>query len=427
MRLIKLTIWLLAPFGMFILAFLFLLPPKQNSVIKTGSIGLVILDSVQLGIIDNDFMQDSILKVIRKNGLTGEIDSRHALNIEQAILEILSGKDIRRFSDFLFNVNSETYKPEYRKLQEISFDSLSEIVFGSHKTVQIVKRSFDGHISRSCYPENQNNYDLTIFQFENYKDRSLSLEASNLYLKSVESTLKEYRNSVDTWIVVCPTHQDVPQRFEMNNWLNKKKYLILNDDGTINFKMSRVFYAGSDEPGLRINREITYKQGIVVRDEYERVRKLVVADLRKLVIPGTDSRLFEKIFRGEQHYLNLQEGNYPDIVWEQGQASVEIIPEISSNCWHQVPAGYTLTKLDGWVLFYGPPFDHELRDMNRLKNLLTTDITPTILYLLHLPVAKDMQGRVLRPVMKSVQHQVMPVYIDSYSTKDPLVEQVLNK
>ncbi len=54
-----------------------------------------------------------------------------------------------------------------------------------------------------------------------------------------------------------------------------------------------------------------------------------------------------------------------------------------------------------------------------IKSATTYDITPTILYYLGLPVAKDMEGKVLLEAIKKNYLKISPVqYIDTYETRD---------
>nr|HPQ39555.1 hypothetical protein [bacterium] len=246
------------------------------------------------------------------------------------------------------------------------------------------------------------------------------------YLDRIETHLATLASDVSTWMIVCPmTRIPVTGSWNVNQWLETNHYLARTEDGGVDMTRTRVFYAGENEPGLRINRELTYARGIVPRIDYEGLRKTVATELRSVSVPGTGNTspgneaglaMFTKLFAGEQIYINRTEGRFPDIVWEQSDPSVAVVTELQT-----VPP----TRLipGGWMLLYGSPFDHALQDTTRLDDLLAADVTPTVLYLLRLPVARDMDGRVLRPLMEATQHRSVPVVIDSYTVSDTLVDQ----
>ncbi len=57
------------------------------------------------------------------------------------------------------------------------------------------------------------------------------------------------------------------------------------------------------------------------------------------------------------------------------------------------------------------------------EELLTTDIAPTVMFLMDVPVGRDMHGRVIKPALTD-EWLLKPVTtIDSHSREDPRVEQ----
>ena len=73
----------------------------------------------------------------------------------------------------------------------------------------------------------------------------------------------------------------------------------------------------------------------------------------------------------------------------------------------------------GWIFFFGAPFD----ERKKIPLCLSTDVTPTILYLFGLPVAEDMHGRVLDPLMKDLWRRTGKRYISSYEINNFRVKQ----
>jgi predicted AlkP superfamily phosphohydrolase/phosphomutase len=154
-------------------------------------------------------------------------------------------------------------------------------------------------------------------------------------------------------------------------------------------------------PGIWINRKGVHPEGIVADGaEYDDVLRLITEKLHELKDPVTGKPLITRVYRKEEVYQGSQLAQAPDLslAWWDGvsfvakqssdeSAVVEYVGSrpLGAGEWSGVHA------MDGIVTFYGKSFRRGLR----LDNADIVDVTPTLLYLLGLPVPDDVDGRVL--------------------------------
>lgn len=419
MKTLKLLIWLLAPLAMFALAYLFLLPPESAPIAVVRSLAVVIVDPVALEALDENAALCPNLLSLQNGGLTGTIISNDAMTMDDATMEILTGKSVRQLNKGRVQIDPDTYQTTILSPDELAVVDLKSILKDQRITVAEMMITADGA-------------DMAVERFPGGDGRSVTVvrminDAVTIqeYIQRLDALIVRLSDEVDTWMIISPmTEQVISRRFCVNNWLREQGYLTVKDDGNIDFETTRVFYAGGHEPGLRINRQFTYASGTVSRSQFDTFRT-DVADAMRQITPSRP--LFARLVEGESAYPYRLEGHYPDIVWQLTDPTIEILPDLSMDgtswCDGSSDSPETIPVAGGWLMMYGDVFDHQLRDLSRIKTLLPADITPTVLYMLHLPVAKDMDGRVLRPAMTAEQHRRIPETLESYSVVDPLVEQ----
>ena len=438
MKFLRLSLCLLAPGSMILLGYLFLLPRNVVEPVRSGVIALVILDPVDPAIADAEPAIAPILSRLRQNGLRSTIAGNGAASIDEAIREILTGNPQRRLNNPTMRLNRTTYRLETVSPWERSSDpDLLEILPGFNRKIKLMTGSES--VTDEDFTGSGTDVIICHIPRSTLSDRE--------YLTAVETRLATFAETVNTWFVVSPMHRRlVIRRFHVNQWLLGLNQLVRQTGGPdtngefpqdgIDFTSSSAFFTGNGESGLRINREMTYESGTVMRTDYERIRKELASELRNVTIPGTgidpgpdeeELPLFTGIFRGEQIFTSRREGQFPDLVWETDDAPVmfdaALLPDPDDSPWQPVAETADDIRAGGWIVIVGPAFDTEIRDLTEMKGVTAADIAPTMLFLLAHPVAKDMQGRVLQQLMTSVMQERAPATVDSYSYHDPLVEQ----
>jgi predicted AlkP superfamily phosphohydrolase/phosphomutase len=130
--------------------------------------------------------------------------------------------------------------------------------------------------------------------------------------------------------------------------------------------------------------------------DYEDLRNEVIASLRGLKDPETGKHIAEKIYRKEEVYPVVLTDNAPDIVFES-ETSYRINGELGDtpvfvNCWR-------------WAAENDPPgifiaYGKDIKALNKLPNINITDLAPTILHWMDIPVPEDMDGRIMKEIFR---------------------------
>lgn len=154
--------------------------------------------------------------------------------------------------------------------------------------------------------------------------------------------------------------------------------------------------------GININLKGREPEGVVPEDDYSELCELIREDLYKLE-DGTGQRVIDKVYRREEIYSGPYVNEAPDIVYLFKDThylpirllySSSLFEEMTLNT---IGTGQHIScLLDGIFLMKGP----FIKPGMELNGPHIMDIAPTVLYLMGLPVPKDMDGRVLTEVFR---------------------------
>jgi predicted AlkP superfamily phosphohydrolase/phosphomutase len=143
---------------------------------------------------------------------------------------------------------------------------------------------------------------------------------------------------------------------------------------------------------IRLNLIGRESQGIVAREEYEKVRNGIIKDLRDLEVSAIEVLKPEEIYSGQfvedsPDLLLLLENFECDMETSIGH------PDIFSDLVPTKRSGEH--RLAGIFIAKGPQIKK-----NITLNASILDLAPTILYLLGIPIPSDMDGKVLKEVIQ---------------------------
>jgi predicted AlkP superfamily phosphohydrolase/phosphomutase len=173
--------------------------------------------------------------------------------------------------------------------------------------------------------------------------------------------------------------------------------------------------------GIEINLKGRQPQGTVLPgQEYEELRSQIISELVAVRDPDTGKQVASKVMRREEEYSGPFASNAPDIVafYDHDYAG-------GAN-----PAGplfgpvesYTLEewsglhRMNGTLILRGP----HVRQGWQIQDAQITDVAPTILYLLGMPVPSDMDGRVLTAALDPALLKRRPIeHVDRVSGEGP--------
>lgn len=175
--------------------------------------------------------------------------------------------------------------------------------------------------------------------------------------------------------------------FEIN-WRHTKTYSFLGLDGT-----------------LYLNLEGREPEGIVGKDEYKELKRLITGKLLKLKDPKTGQKIIKNVHWESEVYG----GKYtetPDIC---------LIPTEGYRLMAGYNSGGILAEENKWegdhnrngiFITYGS----EIKSNKKIKGVKVYDLAPTILAVLGLPIPRDTDGRLLKAIFEHgsdiIQQQV---------------------
>ncbi|MBI4709558.1 MAG: alkaline phosphatase family protein [Nitrospirae bacterium] len=227
----------------------------------------------------------------------------------------------------------------------------------------------------------------------------------------------------DTVVIIMSDHGGGPlHRFiQLNRWLEKcgllalknkhkggslsfarklmKRLLHYAPQSAIDWSQPKAFAGRSSEHGIYCNLKGREKDGIVNPEDYEELRRTIIAQLSEITDPYTGQKIFEKIYRREDVYSGPYVSYAPDIVlgfgnnpYEPGDAlsGGEIIENVKSD-------GFSgMHRPDGILIAYG----NNVKKGSALHGAAICDLAPTILYAMGLKIPSDMDGKVLYDIFE---------------------------
>lgn len=262
----------------------------------------------------------------------------------------------------------------------------------------------------------------------------------DMYQK-VDEMVKEIIKYIDgnTIVIICSDHgfQRRPNLVvcldKLNKLLEVIGFLAFRDDvrtQNIDFSKTKAYHhpVEFERPPyalISINTKGRKPQGIVEPgEEYSRVKRRLIDILSKLKVVETNEKLFN---------------NVSEVSIEEADITVSIKENIDLLQQHVKIKGRTY-PLNTFYTFYDFSGDHKnhkgvliicgknIEKGKLIDDAHICDVTPTILYLLGLPTATDMQGQVLMRAIKEDFLKANPIkYISTYESKETKNEEPYSK
>lgn len=177
--------------------------------------------------------------------------------------------------------------------------------------------------------------------------------------------------------------------------LLKRFFLSLNDVDWQNTRAYSIGYIGE----VHLNVKGREPQGIVAPgEEYERVRDQLVRDLRELIHPN-GMYLIDQIWKKEELYSGAHLDEAPDILFFPKNLETIAFGDFEFGSNKIVEPSYGVSsshRMNGILIATGEGIRAH-QPIEPPPNL--TDITPTVLHLMGVPVPRDMDGRVMQEIL----------------------------
>lgn len=161
--------------------------------------------------------------------------------------------------------------------------------------------------------------------------------------------------------------------------------------------------------GIYLNVKGREPKGIVLPDQYEDLRERIIADLKALQDPATQSALDIQVYRREEIYSGPKLQSLPDIVL--------YLPAYDATPTWGKPAVGAKGKPGGHRL-YGVfvASGQDIRSGELGVEATIVDVAPTLLHLMGVPVGSDMDGQVLGIFRPESEPGRRPPSFTSYET-----------
>jgi predicted AlkP superfamily phosphohydrolase/phosphomutase len=210
-----------------------------------------------------------------------------------------------------------------------------------------------------------------------------------------------------------------------SSWL--KKFFLSYED--VDWSKTKAYAIGTTAGQVYMNLQGREPAGIVVPgDDYKRAREEIIEALFTLVDEDSGEKVVEELYRKEDLYTGPNVDKAPDIVFLPKGLEIAAFGEYEFASHRLIDFSRGLSgahRMDGLLMMSGM----NLKMGERAHNAHIMDLAPTVLYLMGLPVPKDLDGKVLENILKDGLLSNNPVAVsgdtsdssatsDSYSAKE---------
>lgn len=188
--------------------------------------------------------------------------------------------------------------------------------------------------------------------------------------------------------------QGVSKRFTILRLLDRLFLSLANVD----WERTRAYSQGNYGQ-LYVNLRGREPHGIVEPGaDYERVREELIEGLHRLKDPESSEKVVAQLFRREDLYSGPHLERAPDVCFllREGYKALGTLDFSSHRVIERVFGNSGDHRMTGFIAMRGPA----VKNKAKLSDAKIIDVTPTILYLMGIPIPEDMDGRVLVEALK---------------------------
>lgn len=156
--------------------------------------------------------------------------------------------------------------------------------------------------------------------------------------------------------------------------------------------------------GVRVNLMGKEPKGIVKPEEYDDLRKRIVEELRSAVDEEEGRRVMEGVYPREDIYWGPYTKNGHDIIFTP-DCECTLSDRIKDKIFRKNEKAGSSHRRDGILILCGPG----IKKGKKITGAHIMDVAPMILYLLGLPIPKDIDGRVLTEALEPEILKAYPV------------------
>jgi predicted AlkP superfamily phosphohydrolase/phosphomutase len=190
-----------------------------------------------------------------------------------------------------------------------------------------------------------------------------------------------------------------------SSWMNRIKWALSKRNTVIDWKKTQAYFDNTGSTyGIRINLMGREPEGIVKPEEYDEVRNRVIAELHSMMDEQEGKKVMERIYRREDLYWGPYTKYASDILFIP-DGEYRMSGRIKDHIFKKNREGESFHRLDGIFILHGPGIEKG----KKISGAHIMDVAPMILYLLGLPIPKDIDGRVLTEALEPEILKAYPV------------------
>lgn len=165
----------------------------------------------------------------------------------------------------------------------------------------------------------------------------------------------------------------------------------------IDWERTKAFSSGESELGIYINLKGREPKGIVQLNEYEKLRERIIDELLKLEDEETKEKVIEWALKREDIYKGPNISKAPDILFMPKKMEYGITSELKNDVIFEDSIWRSGThRMDGILFAFGT----HIKENASPYEPSIMDIAPTILNIMGISVPKDIDGRILKEILK---------------------------
>ena len=304
------------------------------------------------------------------------------------LIMVVTGTD--RIQHFFWNKQEEVILPYYRELDSLLGSFLGSL--GEETSVIILSDHGFGAIHKTLY---------------------LNAWLERVGLLKMSRDLHSWRDT--EWSTQLGARFGRPPQPKRGGVLRDLWKMVLGRSLHIDWLRTRAFLAFSGSShGIHLNLRGRNPQGTIDPGEpYERVRDFILDALLRLQDEEDGRLIMERVFKKEEIYHGPFLGEAPDILFMPRGYQYHLSGRITRNLLRKRKLGKGSHTLYG---LYGIRGGGILRG-RRYDGPSIMDLFPTILYILDLPVPREVDGKVLREAFESDFLSVKPTQFEDRSLR----------
>jgi len=184
----------------------------------------------------------------------------------------------------------------------------------------------------------------------------------------------------------------------------------------VDWRKTRAYSLGSTAGQVYLNVSGREPMGIVQPgSEFEEVRDAIIRELEGFVDDETGERVVEEIYRKEEIYSGPHLEKAPDILFLPRGLEIAAFGEYEFASHRILDPSWGVSgshRMDGLLMMKG----ERLLQGREIEGAQIIDLAPSVLYLLGLPIPKEMDGKILRNAfLERAFEETPPLFVEEGS------------